>query len=77
MLPAPIRLDGNRLRQPIRRGCYAAMVRLLRVLLLGGLLAGCAASSPQGDASCCAAPDPGTARLHLGGQLSVGVGFSR
>jgi hypothetical protein len=53
------------------------MVRLLRVLLFGGLLVGCTASPQPSDAPCCTAPDPGTAKVHVGGQLSVGVGFSR
>jgi hypothetical protein len=53
------------------------MVRTLRVLLFGGVLVGCAASPQPGDTSCCAAPDPGTVKFHLNGQMSVGVGFSR
>jgi hypothetical protein len=51
-----------------------SMVRVLRVLLFGCLLAGCAASPPQGEPSCCTTPAPGTARLHLGGQVGATVG---
>jgi hypothetical protein len=54
-----------------------AMVQLVRILLFGGLLVGCATSPPPGDAACCATPDPGTVRVHVGGQLGVSTGFSR
>ena len=57
-----------------RMAVTGMMVRLLCALLVGGFLAGCATSPPPG-APCCAAPEPGTVRVHFGGQLGVTAGF--
>jgi hypothetical protein len=54
-----------------------SMVKLLRALVFGLLVNGCMPPPQAPDIQCCAAPAPGTARLHLGGQLGVGIGFSR
>jgi hypothetical protein len=55
-----------------------AMLRLSRWLLLAGLLSGCASDvTPGTAASCCAAPAPGTIKVHTNGEVMMGVGVSR
>ena len=41
------------------------MKHLLHMVLLAGLLAGCAATPPATEADCCHGPPPGTASVHL------------
>jgi hypothetical protein len=50
---------------------------MMRLLLLGPFLVGCAYSPPAEDASCCKAPDPGTMKFHVGGTVAGGVGIGR
>jgi hypothetical protein len=52
------------------------MIRLVRLLLVCMLLAGCADSPPPATEPCCASPAPGTAKIHFGGQMLTGVTIS-
>ena len=54
-----------------------AMIRLVRLLLVCALLAGCASTPPPADDPCCARPAPGTAKLHLDGRVYTGVTILR
>jgi hypothetical protein len=54
------------------------MLRWLRLVVLGAVLAGCASNAPPAsDATCCAASAPGTMKFHVGGAVVTGVGVSR
>ena len=53
------------------------MMRLMALVLVAFLFAGCASAPPNGDTSCCEAPAPGTARVHMGGEVSGGMSFWR
>jgi hypothetical protein len=49
---------------------------LLRLLLLGALLAGCANSPPLDGPSCCEKPAPGSVSVHMGGSVMTGVSIA-
>jgi hypothetical protein len=53
------------------------MARMIRLLLLTVLLAGCAASPPPDPASSREAASPGTFRMHMGGEVVTGISVSR
>ena len=50
------------------------MMRLVHLVLLALILAGCAASRPAGEALCCTGPAPGTITVHAGGLIDTSLG---
>jgi hypothetical protein len=49
------------------------MTRVMALLLLASLLAGCMSSSPSDEAACCATPVPGSVTVHTDGEFENGV----